>query len=111
MPAAPSPLTTRASPPTNTKTLNAFFEWLDNDNDEAIKDEYDQYCALPQVPGIKHGYEWWLEPTQQKRFLNLSQMALNILLIPTMSANPKCLFSGAKITISDHCNCLGITTI
>jgi hypothetical protein len=38
-------------------------------------------------------------------------MALNILSIPVMSADPKRLFSGAKITISDRRNRLGITTI
>ena len=38
-------------------------------------------------------------------------MALNILSIPVMSADPERLFSGAKITISDRRNRLGITTI
>jgi hypothetical protein len=38
-------------------------------------------------------------------------MALNILLIPTILADPKRLFSGAKITISDRRNRLGIATI
>ena len=38
-------------------------------------------------------------------------MALNILSIPTMLADPKRLFLGAKITISDRRNHLGIKTI
>jgi len=38
-------------------------------------------------------------------------MALNILLIPAMSADPECLFSGAKIIISDRQNRLGIFII
>jgi len=38
-------------------------------------------------------------------------MALDILLIPVMLADPKRLFSGTKITISDCRNRLGITTI
>ena len=38
-------------------------------------------------------------------------MALNILLIPVMLADPKRLFSGAKITISDRWNRLRIVTI
>ena len=38
-------------------------------------------------------------------------MALNILLIPTMSADPKRLFLGAKITISDRRNRLRIYII
>ena len=38
-------------------------------------------------------------------------MALNILLIPAMSADPERLFSGAKIMISDCQNRLGIFII
>ena len=38
-------------------------------------------------------------------------MALDILSIPTMSADPERLFSGAKITITDRRNRLGIDTI
>jgi hypothetical protein len=38
-------------------------------------------------------------------------MALDILSIPAMSADPERLFLGAKITISDRRNRLGIATI
>ena len=38
-------------------------------------------------------------------------MALDILLIPAMSAKPKRLFLGAKITITDQRNQLGVDTI
>ena len=38
-------------------------------------------------------------------------MALDILSIPAMSAEPERLFSGAKITITDHRNQLGIESI
>jgi hAT family C-terminal dimerisation region len=38
-------------------------------------------------------------------------MALDILSIPAMSADPKRLFSGVKITISERRNRLGIYTI
>jgi hypothetical protein len=38
-------------------------------------------------------------------------MAFDILLIPAMSADPKRLFSGAKITISDRRNRFNIYTI
>jgi len=108
---ASSSTTDPPPPPTNTRPLNEFFQWLDDDASEAITDEYDQYCDLPQIPGIKQGYTWWLEPTQQTRFPNLSRMALDILSIPAMSADPERLFSGAKITISDRRNRLGIATI
>ena len=38
-------------------------------------------------------------------------MAFDILSIPAMSADPERLFSGAKITITDRRNRLGIDTI
>ena len=38
-------------------------------------------------------------------------MALDLLSIPAMSAEPERLFSGAKITITDRRNRLGIDTI
>ena len=38
-------------------------------------------------------------------------MAINILLILAISADPERLFSGAKLTITDWQNNLGITTI
>ena len=38
-------------------------------------------------------------------------MALDVLSIPAMSADPECLFSGVKITISDRRNRLGILTV
>jgi hypothetical protein len=38
-------------------------------------------------------------------------MALDILLIPSMSADPERLFSGAKITVLDRRNRLGIYTL
>jgi hAT family C-terminal dimerisation region/BED zinc finger len=93
------------------KPPNEFLQWLDEEDDITIGDEYTRYCALPQVPGVKQGYKWWLEPTQQKNFPYLSKMALDILSIPAMSADPERLFSGAKITISDRRNRLGIFTI
>ena len=94
------------------KPPNDFLQWLkDDDDDDVMGDEYTRYCKLPQVPGIKQGYTWWLEPTQQKNFPYLSKMALDILSIPAMSADPERLFSGAKITISDRRNRLGIYTV
>ena len=47
-----------------TKSPNDFLEWLkDNDNEDLTADEYARYIAQPQVPGVKQGYKWWLEPT------------------------------------------------
>ena len=94
------------------KPPNEFLQWIqDKEDDTTTRDEYLRYCALPQVPGVTQGYKWWLEPTQQKNFLYLSKMAIDILSIPAMSADPERLFSGAKITISDRRNRLGIYTI
>ena len=99
-----------SAPPT--KAPNDFLEWLkDDDDDDPTADEYARYILQPQVPGIKQGYKWWLEPRQQKNFPNLCKMALDILSIPAMSADPERLFSGAKITISDRRNRLRIYTI
>ncbi len=63
------------------------------------------------MAGVTQGYKWWLKPTQQKNYPNLSKMALDILLIPAMSADPERLFSSAKITVSDRRNRLGIYTL
>ena len=41
----------------------------------------------------------------------MSKMALDILSIPAMSADPERLFLGAKITVTDRRNRLGIRTI
>jgi len=95
--------------PANKK--NEFLEWLAEQEDTSFDDEYDRYCDMGQIPGIKIGYKWWLEDTQQRRFPLLSKMALDILSIPAMSADPERLFSGAKITISDRRNRLGIEVI
>jgi hypothetical protein len=41
----------------------------------------------------------------------LSKIALNVLSIPAILADPKRLFSGVKITVTDRRNRLGIRTI
>jgi hypothetical protein len=44
-------------------------------------------------------------------YLNLSKMALDILLIPSMSTDLERLFSGAKISVLDRRNRLRIYTL
>jgi hypothetical protein len=39
---------------------------------------------------------WWLEETQQKNDPSLSKMAVDILSIPAMSAEPERLFLGQR---------------
>jgi len=106
------PATLSNTPPASSlKPQNEFLQWLEDDDNPELQDEYLAYCAEPQVPGVKQGYTWWLEARQQKRFPNLSKMAIDILSIPAMSADPERLFSGAKITITDRRNRFGIRTI
>jgi hypothetical protein len=98
--------------PTSSNPLNQYLEW----KTQLVKmvptrDKYTRFCKLniPPTPGLL--YQWWLEPQQQREFLNLSKMALDILLIPAMSADPERLFSLAGLTITDHRNRLGIDVI
>jgi hAT family C-terminal dimerisation region len=55
--------------------------------------------------------KWWLLPEQKRDYPNLSQMALDILSIPAMSASIERLFSSANITVSDRRNHLTPNTI
>ncbi|KAK7582910.1 hypothetical protein V3481_012206 [Fusarium oxysporum f. sp. vasinfectum] len=74
-------------------------------------DEYKRYYNSEQVYGFTSALAWWLEETQQKTYPSLSKMAVDILSIPAMSAEPERLFSGAKITIKDRRNRLGSDVI
>jgi hypothetical protein len=80
----------------------------------AIENEYEDYIASPPLllPNIKvDPIEWWLEGAQQRQYPNLSQMAIDILSIPAMSAAPERFFSGTKISVTDRRNRLGIASI
>ena len=74
-------------------------------------DEYARYCAAEVVDDVADSRDWWQEQTQQLNYPNLSIMALDILSIPAMAAEPERLFSGAKISITDRRNRLGIEVI
>ena len=76
-----------------------------------LQDKYKKYIAILIMPSIKDVRKWWLESTQQLNYPNLLIMALDLLSIPTMSIEPKRLFSRAKITIIDYRNKLGIKMI
>jgi hypothetical protein len=52
-----------------------------------------------------------MEPRQRREFPNLSRMALNVLSIPAMAAEPECLFSSAGLTVTDRRNQLSIESI
>jgi hypothetical protein len=49
---------------------------------------------------INNAIQWWLEPTQQLNYLNLAQIAINILSINPMSAKSERVFSGCRRTLS-----------
>ncbi|KFY79959.1 hypothetical protein V499_01108 [Pseudogymnoascus sp. VKM F-103] len=93
---------------------NHYLKWRDDKKgtSQSQLDEYQQYQRSPiiEVPDTDPR-SWWLEPTQRKTYPNLSVMALDILSIPAMAAEPERLFSGAKITITDRRNSLEIEAI
>jgi hypothetical protein len=91
---------------------NSFQKWAQQKKGSSLdQDEYTKYLLAPVVLEVTDPRSWWLEPTQRKSYPALSVMALDILSIPAMSAEPERLFSGAKITITDRRNRLGIETI
>lgn len=80
-------LTAQSTSDPPVKAPNELLQWLKDDEDEQIRDEYTRYCALHQVHDVKQGYKWWLKPTQQKNSIYLSKMALDILSIPGIPAS------------------------
>jgi hypothetical protein len=91
---------------------NSFHKWTQQKKGTSLnQNEYTKYLLAPIVPEVTDPQSWWLEPTQKKSYPALSIMALDVLLIPTMSAEPERLFSGAKISITDRRNRLGIKSI
>ena len=55
--------------------------------------------------------QWWLLPTQQTKYPNLSCMAIDILTIPAMSDEPERVFSNAKLTLHELRSRLGMETL
>lgn len=76
--------------------------------------ELDEYkCFIGQTPiAIDCSpLTWWLREEQSQQYPRLSKMAINVLSIPAMSAEPERVFSDARRTISwDRCQ-LGSRTI
>ena len=92
---------------------NSFLAWEDEQEDlelPTLFDEYQSYIAAPRIK-VKDVRKWLLEDTQQTLYPNLSKMALDLLSIPAMSAEPERLFSDTKITLQDRRNRLGIDII
>jgi hypothetical protein len=68
-------------------------------------------CKLSQHHDFEDVRRWWMEERQKRDFPNLSRMALDILSIPAMAADPERLFSSAGLTVTDRRNHLSIESI
>jgi hypothetical protein len=65
------------------------------------QDEFDDYSnGEPCDIGSISALDWWCQESQKRRWPRLSSMAIDILSIPAMSAEPERVFSGARRTIS-----------
>jgi hypothetical protein len=73
-------------------------------------DEFDRFISQAQS-AVSDAIAWWLEPTQQRDYPRLSQMAIDILSIPPMSAEAERVFSGARRTISWERAALGSVSV
>ena len=76
-----------------------------------IADKYIRYYDSPTLLDIKDTRQWWQEATQQRNFLNLSKMALDLLLIPVMSTEPERIFSSIGITLTNRRNKLSMVNL
>jgi hypothetical protein len=96
---------------------NVYESWLfgvHSDYAAHIRDEYEIYCGSGLEKGVKSGTDaiaWWSEQRQRQLYPNLHRMALDILTIPAMSAEPEHLFSETKKIISSERHSLLPSTI
>jgi hypothetical protein len=105
----------RASTSASAGTPNKFTEWKNSLKAKMpttiYQDEYTRYCESPSHHNFEDVRDWWLAAEQQAIYPNLSRMALNLLSIPAISAEPERLFSSCKITITDRRNKLSVKVI
>ena len=108
----PIPSSESSQPQAESQTNNQFLQYLEEQDveQEQIEDEYLYYCSQPQVK-VRDARDWWLQETQQQIYPNLSKLALDILSIPAMSAEPERVFSGTKLIITDSRNRLSMQMI
>ena len=64
------------------------------------RDEYEIYISQNPIQISGSALDWWLHDEQRESWPRLSQMTIDILSIPAMSAEPERVFSGARRTIS-----------
>ena len=55
-----------------------------------------------QIHPVRDVVGWWFDRLHDPHWKDLARMALTYLTLPAMSAEPERVFSGAKITLSDH---------
>jgi hypothetical protein len=67
---------------------------------KGAKDEFERFIYSPADNIDISALDWWLEPSQERTYPQLSQMAINILSAPAMSAESERVFSGARRTVS-----------
>lgn len=94
------------------QTSNQFLMFLEEQDEqhEVLNDEYEHYCSQPTI-NVFNARDWWIQPAQQQLYPHLSQLALEILSIPAMSAEPERLFSATKLILSDCRNRLSMQLI
>jgi hypothetical protein len=63
-------------------------------------DEYETFTSQIPISIDCSPLIWWLRDEQKSHYPNLSRMAIDVLSIPAMSADPKRVFSGVRCTIS-----------
>ena len=66
---------------------------------QAQDDEFERFIRQDTLE-IVSPLEWWNESAQQRSYPNLQQMALDILSIPSMSAESERVFSGTRRQIT-----------
>ena len=92
-----------------TKPKTGLQKWWEQKQQQApVMDEYLRYCDASCTP-VVDSRAWWLE--QRTTYPALTIMALDILSIPAMEAEPERLFSGAKITMTDKRNQMKAETL
>jgi hypothetical protein len=85
-------------------TMNPFELWLSSSSASSAgvpvpPDEYQDYCTMSPEASVQDApaaIAWWCEPRQRQRFPHLHRMAVDVLSIPAMSAEPERLFSECK---------------
>jgi hAT family C-terminal dimerisation region len=77
-----------------------YLEWRTKKRRTSSGDQLEQYLSTPIEDGPIDFVGWWYD--KRKAWPQLSKMALDILSIPSMSADPERLFSSGKNVLRDN---------